>query len=289
MIDLKLKIGRLERPIILFIIIIACQLSVAAQDSGLRVDKNSVLGGINGAHILLFENENDFARLRLTNSLFSADTNNRFWDIAGRIGPNSSGSDDRLNFYLNGYGNVLSLMGDGQVRITDLGGDGLRNLTVGPEGNLIAENRGPRYLSPWSGEPVNAASPLSLDINPTSWGSRRITTSLNVDELNLERVLFPLSLQEGILDSIVLCYSVSNNNSDGQDAFIHTIGILEMPMTSSTAVVVEESAVHDLSNHCYTFVILDLNIRGPMYLSLQVVLGTNDTIDIGNITVFVSE
>ncbi|NND07307.1 MAG: DUF1566 domain-containing protein [Saprospiraceae bacterium] len=89
--------------------------SVSAQNTGIRIDKNSVLGGLDGAQILLFENEDDFARLRMTNNLFEASTNNRYWDIAGRIGSNSSGLGDRLNIYLHGYGDILSLHGDGQV------------------------------------------------------------------------------------------------------------------------------------------------------------------------------
>lgn len=285
----KLKIDWLQRLAISFCLVLFGALAVTAQDTGLRVDKNSVLGGLEGSQILLFENDNDFARLRLTNNLFDPATNNRFWDIAARIGVNANGIDSRLNFYLNGHGDVLSLLGDGQVRIKDLASDRTRTVTVDTEGNLMTENSGPRYFSPWSGQPINADSPLNLNINHTSWGSRRITTSANVDNLNLERILFPLNLPEAILDSIVICYSVSNFASDGQDAFIHTIGILEMPMTSRTEVVVEESAVHNSSNECYSFVILDLNIRGPMYLSLQVVLGTDDSIDIGNIIVFASE
>ncbi len=88
-----------------------------AQDTGLRIDKNSVLGGLDGAQILLFENENDYARFRITNSLFNSSTNNRFWDIAGKIGPDNTGLEDRLNFYLNGVGDILSLRGTGRVGV----------------------------------------------------------------------------------------------------------------------------------------------------------------------------
>ncbi len=102
---------------LLSVLIIFSFEDVEGQDTGLRIDKNSVLGGLDGAHILLFENENDYARFRLTNSLFNSSTNNRFWDIAGRIGPNNTGLDDRLNFFLNGVGDILSLRGTGNVGI----------------------------------------------------------------------------------------------------------------------------------------------------------------------------
>jgi len=64
--------------------------------------KELTLGGLNGAHILLKETEDDYARIRITNSLNNASTNNRFWDIAGRIGSDNSGQNDRLNFYSKG-------------------------------------------------------------------------------------------------------------------------------------------------------------------------------------------
>ncbi len=97
--------------------LILCTGSIHSQDTGLQIDKNSFLGGLEGAHLILFEAEDDYARLRMTNSLFDASTNNRYWDIAGRIGVNSSGLEDRLNFYLRGFGDILSLRGNGRVGI----------------------------------------------------------------------------------------------------------------------------------------------------------------------------
>ncbi len=117
-----LRIARIPAAILadatlLFWFIAACFNHSIAQDTGLRIDKNSVLGGLNGAQILLYETENDYARLRITNSFFNESTNHRFWDIAGRIGPDNSGLEDRLNFFLNGVGDILSLRGTGRVGI----------------------------------------------------------------------------------------------------------------------------------------------------------------------------
>ncbi len=84
---------------------------------GLQIEVNSILPltGFQGAHILLFEEEQDYSRLRFTNSTFDASTNNRFWDIAARIG--SENSFDLMNFYHRITGDILSIRGDGRVGI----------------------------------------------------------------------------------------------------------------------------------------------------------------------------
>ncbi|MDH3244832.1 MAG: hypothetical protein OEM26_09475 [Saprospiraceae bacterium] len=154
-----------------------------AQDTGLRIDKNSVLGGLDGAQILLFENENDYARFRITNSLFNSSTNNRFWDIAGKIGPDNTGLEDRLNFYLNGVGDILSLRGVdngrvgigtifpattlhvvGDIRASSLAGTGDRKVVADANGTLKTESAVPKYLT-LSG----AAFHPDSDNNSISW------------------------------------------------------------------------------------------------------------------------
>ncbi|MCU0404006.1 MAG: hypothetical protein MUE99_05605, partial [Chitinophagaceae bacterium] len=84
--------------------------------AALAIHSNSVTGNIEGAQLLLFEEENDFARLRMTNSLHSTE-NNKFWDIAARISNGTAGPNDRLNIFLNGYGDVISLNGLGNIGI----------------------------------------------------------------------------------------------------------------------------------------------------------------------------
>ncbi|MEP7142457.1 MAG: hypothetical protein ABI707_06290 [Ferruginibacter sp.] len=56
----------------------------------------------------------DFARIRLTN--INGNTNNRFWDIAATIDAGAA-ANDRLNFYNQAGGNILSLGGSGNVGI----------------------------------------------------------------------------------------------------------------------------------------------------------------------------
>lgn len=92
-------------------------IGTTAPQAGLQIQLNSTMGTLDGAQLLLMEDENDFARLRLTNSLYNAGTNNRYWDIAGRIDASATGVGSLLNFYREGFGNVLSLRGNGWVGI----------------------------------------------------------------------------------------------------------------------------------------------------------------------------
>ncbi len=57
----------------------------------------------------LHNNTIDYARIRLSNA------NNGFWDLAGVVG--TTDADDRLNFFHNAAGNLLSLTGSGNVGI----------------------------------------------------------------------------------------------------------------------------------------------------------------------------
>ena len=79
-----------------------------APNHSLEIHTNSVFGG--KSQLLLYENDNDFARMKFQNS-----TNSNFWDIAGA--PNATPASARLNFYYNGFGDVLSLSGNGNVGI----------------------------------------------------------------------------------------------------------------------------------------------------------------------------
>ncbi|HSC53517.1 MAG TPA: hypothetical protein VLC98_07855 [Phnomibacter sp.] len=82
----------------------------------LAIHSNSFIGSPDGAQLLLMEEEDDFARLRMTNMLHSP-ANNKFWDIAARISNGVPGSGDLMNFFLNGMGDVLTLNGLGNVGI----------------------------------------------------------------------------------------------------------------------------------------------------------------------------
>ena len=82
----------------------------------LAIHGNSFLGSPDGAQLLIFEEDYDFARIRMTNNLHSAG-NNKFWDIAGIISNGAAGMYDRFSIYLNGYGDIISLNGLGNVGI----------------------------------------------------------------------------------------------------------------------------------------------------------------------------
>jgi hypothetical protein len=92
-------------------------IGTASPRAALEINANSTLGSLTGAQLLLMENDNDFARLRFSNNLYDAVSNNRFWDIAARIDETSTGTDAFLNFYREGYGDILSLRGNGFVGI----------------------------------------------------------------------------------------------------------------------------------------------------------------------------
>jgi hypothetical protein len=92
-------------------------IGTVAPRASLEISKNSTLGSIEGAQLLLMEDEDDYARLRMTNSLYNQATNNRYWDIAARIDASDGGVGSLLNFYRHGFGDVLSLRGNGWVGI----------------------------------------------------------------------------------------------------------------------------------------------------------------------------
>jgi len=89
------------------------------------VAKLSILGN-NLPTLELRNSTSDFARIRLAN------INNGYWDIAGTIG--ATDASDRLNFFHNAAGNVLSITGSGNVGVATAnpsarfqvnGGDGI--------------------------------------------------------------------------------------------------------------------------------------------------------------------
>jgi hypothetical protein len=76
-----------------------------------QVNSNSFVGG---PQILLNEQADDFARLTLRNTN-ALNSGNNFWDIAGYT--NNTRSFERLNFYNNATGNLMSITGTGSVGI----------------------------------------------------------------------------------------------------------------------------------------------------------------------------
>ncbi|WP_179320305.1 tail fiber domain-containing protein [Winogradskyella helgolandensis] len=69
---------------------------------------------LSNPHILLNEEENDYARLNFKNNNNSEDVQ---WTIAGYIATNEEGRNDRLNFRNDRSGEVMTITGNGQVGV----------------------------------------------------------------------------------------------------------------------------------------------------------------------------
>jgi hypothetical protein len=83
-------------------------IGTTAPAHALEIRTNSVFNG--KSQLLLYENENDYARLKFQNNTTAA-----YWDVAG--GPAVLPANSRLNFYYSATGDVLSLSGSGNVGI----------------------------------------------------------------------------------------------------------------------------------------------------------------------------
>ncbi len=82
-------------------------IGTSSPDGSLEVFSN---GNLSDPQILLHENGNDYARLRMQNN----NTGN-YWSIAAYIASNNQ--NDRLNFWNGTSGDVMTITGDGQVGI----------------------------------------------------------------------------------------------------------------------------------------------------------------------------
>ena len=147
------------------------------------------------------------------------------------------------------------------------------------------------YFSPFIGQVARASSPMTMGEDPTGFvGKRRITTSMDVGPTDLEWVVFPLTLPQGNIDSIQICYAVNNQNTDGQDAYIDHTRLNNMPGSQFGYVVSEDAQDRSDADACYTTIpSVSGEISGTMIMMLRIAIGTSDSIDIGRITVYVSE
>ena len=185
----------------------------------------------------------------------------------------------------------LSLDTSGCLRINALalGGAEDRVLVADSTGKVMAASPLSKaiYFSPHIGF-IRASSPMVIGEDPTGFiGKQRITTSMNVTS---EWVLFPLTLPESTIDSIVICYAVSNQNTDGEDAYIDHTRISIMAGSQSGAVISEDSANHSDTDACYTTIpSFSGEVAGTINLQLRINIGTDDSIDIGSIAVYISQ
>lgn len=125
----------------------------------LHIKSNSSPGAVN-SQLMLEEDGDDFARITLKNNVSVS----RFWDIAGYThGTNSSA---RLNFYYHGFGDVLSLNGNGNATLsgtlTQLSDARLKK-NIAPIGSSLrnlAKLNGYRYQ--WKNENMDQSMQIGL-------------------------------------------------------------------------------------------------------------------------------
>ena len=100
--------------ILISLFIFLFYLKPSSQDAGLTLERNSFLGinTTDGSHLFLFETGGtNYARLRMTDSLYNGSINERYWDIAAKIG--NSNHENQMNFYSRYDGDILTLKGNG--------------------------------------------------------------------------------------------------------------------------------------------------------------------------------
>ncbi len=146
------------------------------------------------------------------------------------------------------------------------------------------------HFSPHNGF-SRASSPLNIGEDPTGFvGKQRITSAINVSASDFEWVVFPLTLPQGTMDSIVICYSVNNLNTDGQDAYIDHTRLTRMEGSQSGSVISGDPQDRSDTDACFTTIpSFSGEVTGTINLHLRVAIGTSDSIDIGRITVYVSD
>ena len=173
-------------------------------DGKLTIRHNSTLSnssGSNGPQLILDEDDKtDFARLRFRNSwsttnpgdipTFTYTRSPRYWDIAG----NANGltmAEDRLNFYNSGFGDILTIRGNGNVGIRTTAPDVALHVnssetsTSSASGAMILGTLGSSHLT-FDGNEINAynnTSGSSLYLNEESTGDVNVGSSTNQSNL----------------------------------------------------------------------------------------------------------
>ncbi len=184
---------------------------------------------------------------------------------------------------------ILLLRPDGQVIIGDLKGPGIRNVAVNNQGKLVTDGI-EYYFNPTLGKVVDASAFMTPDIYlaPINPGTAvRIVTDVNVDSIDLQWFQLPISLPSGPVQSITVCYSVTDNASDGLAARIRTVRLCRMDYPNSCTVDFDDPSNLTGSLDCYEAINNNSNpiTTGSPIVSMQVVLGSDDSIDIGQISV----
>jgi hypothetical protein len=125
-------------------------------------------GSVTKPHIRMYEFNNDYARLEFKNS-----TGNNYWHIAGYNNPTNAS--ERLNFYNNTTGDIMSITGDGKVGIGTTTPEEKLTVVTPANSNGITHSDGSIKLTTYLGGATNGAyfgtptnHPLSFYTNNSS-------------------------------------------------------------------------------------------------------------------------
>jgi hypothetical protein len=203
---------------------------------------------VGSPHVNLRENDQDYVRLTMQTGGPPDNIHNNFWTIAARTEPASLGgpTTDRINFFNNRSGDVMSLLGDGRLgigvfnpqarldvnggaRIRGLGfaGTGQREMRVTATGDLVALAPVTQYhtLAPFDFQP---------DRNTRTYfrsGGLMYMTEAGAGA----SLAAPLHLPDGaVIDEMALWYvdaSASENLS---------VNLWQLPVGTSTAYPIAE-------------------------------------------------
>lgn len=165
-----------------------------SQPAQLHVQRNSTIGA---PQLLLAESDQDFARLSFQTLGTAPNNHTHFWTIAARTEPDGTGGPltDRINFYNSRAGDLLSLLGNGNLglgvvtparrldvngdaRIRGLSGSGTRGLQVNSAGDLVTGSTALLSVqaAEWGANPSNIAIHRLSHVTPI--GSPGIGLSL---------------------------------------------------------------------------------------------------------------
>ncbi len=145
------------------------------------------------------------------------------------------------------------------------------------------------YFSPIPaiGVGPNGLPTKKIDVNPYCCPSTAInvTTQQNVSERDFQWVLIPLSLPQGVIRSVTVCYGIKGK----EKAYISQTRITSMTTPNRANVLLDDGTDrHSMRPTCYN-VEGEVPIKGTMTLALKVVLNPGDQIRIGSIAVDVEQ
>ena len=182
---------------------------------------------------------------------------------------------------------ILMLKPSGKVIVGDLKGVGSRLISANEEG--VLSTGAEFFFSPLNGgvSGASAATPPIIYLTPTDpLTGVAIETDVNVGMGASQWFWVPLSLPNGEVDSVTVCYSISDED-DGQVASIFQIRLCSMSTPNACTVALDESVGLTAGTGCHTVsgsTPPDLVTATTTFL-IRVALGVDDRIRIGQVSV----